>query len=53
MTFTQKNIKQRHFLKVIAETGPSVTLDMTKYYEVKKGELRIGKSKKIEAHYYI
>ncbi len=48
-----KNVKQMHFVKAIAETSPSVTPDMMKYYEAKKRELRTGKSKEIETHYYI
>lgn len=48
-----KNIKQRHFLNAIAETGPSVTPDTMKYYEAIKGELRTRKSKEIENPSYI
>jgi len=48
-----KNVKQRHFLKAITETGPSVTPDTMKYYEAIKGELRTRKSKEIENPSYI
>ena len=48
-----KNVKQSHFLKAIAETGPSVTPDTMKYYEAIKGELRTRKSKEIENPSYI
>lgn len=48
-----KNVKQRHFLKAISESGPSVTPDTMKYYEAIKGELRIRKSKEIENPSYI
>ena len=43
-----KSVKQRHFIKAIAESGPSVTPDTMKYYEAIKGELRTRKSKEIE-----
>lgn len=48
-----KNIRQRHFLKAISESGPSVTPDTMKYYEAIKGELRTRKSKEIENPSYI
>jgi transitional endoplasmic reticulum ATPase len=48
-----KNVKQKHFLKAIADTGPSVTPDTMKYYEAIKGELRTKKSKEIENPSYI
>ncbi|MDD3316560.1 MAG: CDC48 family AAA ATPase [Methanosarcina sp.] len=48
-----KNVKQRHFLKAIAETNPSVTPDTMKYYKSIKGELRTRKSKEIENPSYI
>lgn len=48
-----KNVRQSHFLKAIAETGPSVTPDTMKYYEAIKGELRTRKSKEIENPSYI
>jgi transitional endoplasmic reticulum ATPase len=48
-----KNVKQSHFLKAIAETGPSVTPDTMKHYEALKGELRTRKSKEIENPSYI
>ncbi|HHV24227.1 MAG: CDC48 family AAA ATPase [Methanosarcina sp.] len=48
-----KNVKQKHFLKAIEETGPSVTPDTMKYYEAIKGELRTRKSKEIENPSYI
>jgi transitional endoplasmic reticulum ATPase len=48
-----KNVRQRHFLKAITETGPSVTPDTMKYYEAIKGELRTRKSKEIENPSYI
>jgi transitional endoplasmic reticulum ATPase len=48
-----KNVKQKHFLQAIEETGPSVTPDTMKYYQAIKGELRKRKSKEIESSYYI
>ncbi len=48
-----KNVKQKHFLQAIEETGPSVTPDTMKYYQAIKGELRKRKSKEIESPYYI
>lgn len=48
-----KNVKQKHFLLAIEETGPSVTPDTMKYYQAIKGELRKRKSKEIESPYYI
>lgn len=47
-----RNVRQRHFLKAVRETGPSVTPDTMKYYEAIKGELRTKKSKEIESPYY-
>ncbi len=46
------HVRQRHFLKAVRETGPSVTPDTMKYYEAIKGELRTKKSKEIESPYY-
>jgi len=48
-----KNVRQKHFLLAIEETGPSVTPDTMKYYEALKGELRKRKSKEIEKPYYV
>ncbi|WP_440948134.1 CDC48 family AAA ATPase [Methanosarcina sp. T3] len=48
-----KNVRQKHFLLAIEETGPSVTPDTMKYYEAIKGELRKRKSKEIENPYYV
>jgi transitional endoplasmic reticulum ATPase len=48
-----KSVKQKHFLKAIEETGPSVTPDTMRYYQAIKGELRKRKSKEIESPYYI
>ena len=47
-----KSVQQRHFLKAVQETGPSVTPDTMKYYQAIKGELRTKKSKEIETPYY-
>jgi transitional endoplasmic reticulum ATPase len=47
------NVKQRHFLKAIVETDPSVTPDTMKYYKAIKGKLRTKKSKEIENPSYI
>jgi len=48
-----KDVKQKHFLQAITETGPSVTPDTMKYYQAMKGELRKKKSKEIESPSYI
>lgn len=48
-----KSVKQKHFLKAVTETGPSVTSDTMKYYETIKGKLRTRKSKEIENLSYI
>jgi transitional endoplasmic reticulum ATPase len=48
-----KNVKQKHFLQAIEDTGPSVTPDTMKYYQAIKGELRKRQSKEIESPYYI
>ena len=48
-----KNVKQKHFLKAIEETGSSVTPDTMKYYEAVKGELRKRQSKEIQNPSYI
>jgi len=48
-----KDVKQKHFLQAITETGPSVTPDTMKYYQALKGELRKKKSKEIESPSYI
>ena len=44
-----KEVKQKHFLQAIEETGPSVTPDTMKYYHAVQGELRKRQSKEIEA----
>jgi transitional endoplasmic reticulum ATPase len=48
-----KEVKQKHFLQAIAETGPSVTPDTMKYYQAIKGDLRKRQSKEIENPSYI
>ncbi len=48
-----KEIKQKHFLQAIAETGPSVTPDTMKYYHAVQGGLRKRQSKEIENPFYI
>ncbi|MCC4768627.1 CDC48 family AAA ATPase [Methanosarcina sp. DH1] len=47
------NVKQKHFLKAVSETRPSVTPDTMKYYEAIKGEIMTRKSKEIENPLYI
>ncbi len=44
-----KNVKQKHFLAAVEETGPSVTSDVMKYYEQIKDELRKKRAKQIES----
>jgi transitional endoplasmic reticulum ATPase len=48
-----KNVSQKHFLKALEETGPSVTPDTMKYYKAIKGELRKRQSKEIQNPSYI
>jgi transitional endoplasmic reticulum ATPase len=48
-----KEVKQKHFLQAIEETGPSITPDTMKYYQAIKGELRKRQSKEIENPSYI
>lgn len=49
-----EKVYQKHFLKAVEETQPSVTQDTMKYYETLKGELRSKKSKEIESdHVYV
>ncbi len=46
-----EKVYQKHFLKAVEETEPSVTQDTMKYYETLKGKLRSKKSKEIEANH--
>jgi transitional endoplasmic reticulum ATPase len=48
-----KEVKQKHFLQAIEETGPSVTPDTMKYYQAIQGKLRTRQSKEIENPSYI
>ena len=48
-----KEIKQKHFIQAIEETGPSVTPDTMKYYKAIQGDLRKRQSKEIENPSYI
>nr|WP_279385076.1 AAA family ATPase [Methanosarcina barkeri] len=48
-----KEVKQKHFLQSIAETGPSVTPDTMKYYQAVHSGLRKRQSKEIETPFYI
>lgn len=47
-----ERIYQKHFLKAIDETGPSVTVDTMKYYATLKKELKTKKSREIETPAY-
>lgn len=47
-----KEVKQKHFLQAVAETGPSVTSDTMKYYKAIQGGLRKRQSKEIESPFY-
>jgi transitional endoplasmic reticulum ATPase len=48
-----KEVKQKHFIQAIEETGPSVTPDTMKYYRAVQGDLRKRQSKEIENPSYI
>lgn len=46
-------VSQKHFIAAIKDTGPSVTPDTMKYYEILKSELRKKRSKQIESGLYV
>ncbi len=46
-------VKRAHFLKAISETGPSVTVDIMKYYTGLAKELRQKRAKEIETSFYV
>jgi transitional endoplasmic reticulum ATPase len=49
-----KEVKQKHFLQALSETGPSVTPDTMKYYQAVQSSLRKRQSKEIEENpFYI
>lgn len=48
-----KEVRQKHFIQAIEETGPSVTPDTMKYYRAVQGDLRKRQSKEIENPSYI
>ncbi len=43
-----REVKQKHFLAAVNETGPSIMPDIMKYYDQIKDELRKKRSKQIE-----